>query len=106
MNGDFTCRKIEMAILKDELRSRERLVESELITKFKVKRFAIRKAFQEFVYRGFVEFIPNKVARVADIINTELEDLYCVCMNLEILAAELLIKKITPEKLSILVGYP
>jgi DNA-binding GntR family transcriptional regulator len=67
-----------------------------------VKRFAIRKAIQELAHLGFVEFTPNKGARVADITDEELEDLYCVRVNLELLAAELLIKKITPEKLSLL----
>lgn len=91
-----------MAILTGELKPRERLVESELIARFNVKRFTIRKAIQELAHLGFVEFIPNKGARVADITDEELEDLYCVRVNLELLAAELLIKKITPEKLSLL----
>jgi DNA-binding GntR family transcriptional regulator len=91
-----------MAILTGELKPRERLVESELIAKFNVKRFTIRKAIQELAHLGFVEFTPNKGARVADITDEELEDLYCVRVNLELLAAELLIKKITPEKLSLL----
>ena len=91
-----------MAILAGELKPRERLVESELIAKFNVKRFTIRKIIQELAHLGFVEFTPNKGARVADITDEELEDLYCVRVNLELLAAELLIKKITPEKLSLL----
>jgi DNA-binding GntR family transcriptional regulator len=91
-----------MAILTGELKPRERLVESELIAKFNVKRFTIRKAIQELAHLGFVEFTPNKGARVADITDKELEDLYCVRVNLELLAAELLIRKITPERLSLL----
>ncbi len=91
-----------MAILTGELKPRERLVESELITRFNVKRFTIRKASQELAHLGVVEFKPNKGARVADITDGELEDIYCVRVNLELLAAELLIKKITPEKLSLL----
>ena len=63
-----------MAILTGELKPRERLVESELIKKFNVKRFTIRKAIQELVHLGFVEFTPNKGARVADITDEELED--------------------------------
>jgi len=82
--------------------ARERLVESELIAKYNVKRFTIRKVIQELAHLGFVELTPNKGARVADITDEELEDLYCVRVSLELLAAELLIKKITPEKLSVL----
>ena len=102
MNSDSFSWRMAMAILTGELKPRERLVESELIAKFNVKPFTIRKAIQELAHLGFVEFTPNKGARVADISDEELEDLYCVRVNLELLAAELLIKKITPEKLSIL----
>jgi len=102
INSDDACRKMAMAILTGELKPRERLVESDLIKKFDVKRFTIRKAIQELVHLGFVEFTPNKGARVADITDEELEDLYCVRLSLELLAAELLMKKITPEKLAVL----
>jgi DNA-binding GntR family transcriptional regulator len=102
MNADYVCKLMEMAILTGELKPRERLVESELITKFNVKRFTIRKAIHELAHRGFVELTPNKGARVADITDEELDDLYCVRLYLELLAAELLIKKITPKKVSLL----
>ncbi len=102
MNSDSFSWRMAMAILTSELKPRERLVESELIARFNVKRFTIRKAIQELAHLGFVEFTPNKGARVADITDEELEDLYCVRVNLELLAAELLVKKITPEKLSLL----
>lgn len=102
MNSDSFCWRMAMAILTGELKPRERLVESELIAKLNVKRFTIRKAIQELAHLVFVEFTPNKGARVADITDEELEDLYCVRVNLELLAAELLIKKISPEKLFLL----
>jgi DNA-binding GntR family transcriptional regulator len=97
-----TIRKLEMAILMGEIKPRERLVESELISRFNVKRFTVRKAIQELAHRGFVEVIPNKGARVVDISDKEVEDLYLVRMNLELLAAELIVAKITPEKLSLI----
>jgi DNA-binding GntR family transcriptional regulator len=100
--ADTIVNRMIMAILMGKLKPRERLVESELIERFHGKRFSIRKAIQELVHLGFVEFTPNKGARVIDVTEDELEDLYSVRLNLELLAAELLIKKITPEKLSIL----
>lgn len=102
MNSDSFNWRMAMAILTGDLKPRERLVESELIAKYNVKRFTIRKVIQELAHLGFVELTPNKGARVADITDEELEDLYCVRVSLELLAAELLIKKITPEKLSVL----
>ncbi len=57
---ETTIKKLEMAILTGEMKPRERLVESELISKFNVKRFAVRKAIHELAHRGFVEVVPNK----------------------------------------------
>ena len=102
--SDSVTRQMVMAILTGELKPRERLVESDLIRRFNGKRFTIRKAIQDLVHLGFVEFTPNKGARVADITEEELDDLYCVRLNLELLVAEILVKKVTPEKLSILWG--
>jgi DNA-binding GntR family transcriptional regulator len=89
-----------MAILTGELKPRERLIESVLISKLNVKRFAVRKAIQELAHRGLVEVIPNKGARVVDISDKEVEDIYRVRMNLELLAAELTVEKLTREKLT------
>lgn len=95
-----TAKLLKMAILTGELKPRERLVESDLISKFNIKRFAVRKAIQELAHRGFVELVPNKGARVADFSDKEVENIYVVRMNLEYLAAELAIANLTREKLS------
>jgi DNA-binding GntR family transcriptional regulator len=97
-----TAKLLKMAILTGELKPRERLVESDLIFKFNIKRFAVRKAIQELAHQGFVELVPNKGARVADFSDKEIEDIYAVRMNLEYLAAELAIANLTQEKLSYL----
>ena len=97
---EMIIKKLEMAILTGALKPRERLVESELISKFNVKRFAARKAIQELAHRGLVEIIPNKGARVVDISDKEVEDIYRVRMNLELLAAELTVERLTREKLT------
>jgi DNA-binding GntR family transcriptional regulator len=95
-----TTKQMQMAILTGELKPRERLVESELISRFNIKRFAVRKAIQELAHQGFVELVPNKGARVADFSDKEVEDIYVVRMNLEYLTAELTIANLTREKLS------
>lgn len=95
-----TAKRLKMAILTGELKPRERLVESDLISKFNMKRFAVRKAIQELAHQGFVELVPNKGARVVDFSDKEVEDIYVVRMNLEYLAAELTIANLTPEKLA------
>jgi DNA-binding GntR family transcriptional regulator len=98
--AEMMLKRLEMAILTGELKPRERLVESALISKFNTKRFAIRKAIQELAHRGLVELIPNKGARVTDISDKEVEDIYRVRMNLEFLASELTMERVTPEKLT------
>ena len=102
IKSDSVTRRMVMAILTGELKPRERLVELELMKRFHSKRFAIRKSLQELLRLGFIEFTPNKGARVIDVTEEELEDLYHVRLSLELLAGEILIKKITPEKLSVL----
>jgi DNA-binding GntR family transcriptional regulator len=91
--------RLKKAILTGELKPRERLVESDLIDMFNLKRFSVRKAIQELANQGFVELVPNKGGRVADFTDKEIEDIYVVRMSLEHLAAELAIRNLTPEKL-------
>ena len=91
--------RLKMAILTGELKPRERLVESDLIDRFNLKRFSVRKAIQELANQGFVELVPNKGGRVADFTDKEIEDIYVVRLSLEYLAAELAIRNQTSEKL-------
>jgi DNA-binding GntR family transcriptional regulator len=93
-------KKLERAVLTGSLKPRERLIEMGLATQFNVSRFSIRKAIHELARKGFVEIIPNKGARVIDNSDREVEDSFIVRMNLELLAAELIIKKITDEKMA------
>jgi DNA-binding GntR family transcriptional regulator len=99
MMPESVYKKLEMAILTGHLKPRERLVESEISSQLSVKRFAARKAIQELSQKGFVELIPNKGARVIDLTDPEVEDNYRVRMNLELLAAELMVRRITSADL-------
>ena len=99
MMPETVYKQLEMAILTGHLKPRERLVESEISSQLSVKRFAARKAIQELSQKGFVELIPNKGARVIDLTDREVEDNYRVRMNLELLAAELMVERITAADL-------
>jgi DNA-binding GntR family transcriptional regulator len=99
MIPESVYKKLEMAILTGHLKPRERLVESEISSQLNVKRFAARKAIQELAQKGFVELIPNKGARVIDLTDQEVEDNYRVRMNLELLAAEIMVERITAADL-------
>jgi DNA-binding GntR family transcriptional regulator len=102
MMPESVYKKLEMAILTGHLKPRERLVESEISSQLSVKRFAARKAIQELSQKGFVELIPNKGARVIDLTDQEVEDNYRVRMNLELLAAELMVERITSADLTVI----
>jgi DNA-binding GntR family transcriptional regulator len=97
---DSIRKQLEIAILTGDLKPRERLVETELCARLNVKRFAVRKAIEVLDRKGLVEIIPHKGARVKDVSDRELEDSFLVRMNLEFLAAELLLKRITPRELA------
>ena len=80
--ADTVYKKLKVAILTGNLKPRERLVETDLGSKLKVNRSEVRKAIQELAQKGFVELIPNKGARVIDVSNDELEDIYRVRLHL------------------------
>jgi DNA-binding GntR family transcriptional regulator len=97
---DPISKQLEMAILVGNIKPRERLVEMELSSRFKGSRFMIRKAIQELARKGLVEMIPHKGARVVDPPLEQIEDMFTVRLNLELLAADLMIKNLTREKLN------
>lgn len=92
-------KKIEMAILTGNLKPRERLVEVDLSSRLNISRFLVRKAIHELARKGLIELSPNKGARVVDPSKEEVEDIFLVRLNLELLSAELMVKKMTPAKL-------
>jgi DNA-binding GntR family transcriptional regulator len=98
--ANLVYQKLEMAILTGNLKPRERLIEKELASQFRVSRFSIRKTIQELARRGLAEMVPNKGARVIDTSDKEVEDSFLVRMNLELLAADLIVKRMTPQKLT------
>jgi DNA-binding GntR family transcriptional regulator len=100
MDTDSIYKKLEIAILTGHLKPRERLVEMELASQLNVSRFTVRKAMQELAVKGLVEIIPNRGARVFDHSDKEVEDSFLVRMNLELLAAELIVNRITSHKLA------
>lgn len=100
MDTDSIYKKLEIAILTGHLKPRERLVEMELASQLNVSRFTVRKAMRELASKGLVEIIPNRGARVVDHSDNEVEDSFLVRMSLELLAAELIVNRITSDRLA------
>lgn len=72
------------------LRPRERLVEDELMNRFRVKRHVVRQALVDLEAMGVVVRQPNKGAAVRDFHAGEVENLYEVRELVERRAAELI----------------
>ena len=97
---DPVSQALETAILSGKLKPRQRLIETELAAEMNVGRFAIRRAISELAAKGLVETVPQKGARVIDVSDEEVEGAYHIRLNLELLCAELVVKRISRDDLA------
>ena len=79
-------------VLKDDivfghLHPRERLVEVDLVSRFRCNRANIREALNELAKLGLVEYIANKGASVIDLTIEDIQEIYEVRIELEAMAA-------------------
>lgn len=89
--------RIEEEIGLGVLKPRERLVEDELMSRFKVKRHVIRQVLADLLIMGLVIRPPNKSATVRDFGAVEVSEMYYVRETLERSAAELMPLPAAPE---------
>ncbi|HXT06841.1 MAG TPA: GntR family transcriptional regulator [Roseiarcus sp.] len=83
-----------VARLRDDILGRrvgpgERLVESELTSRFAVSRGSIREALRRLAAEGFIEHMPNRGAIVRRLTLQEIGELFQIRTELEALAARL-----------------
>ncbi|MBO1075006.1 GntR family transcriptional regulator [Roseomonas marmotae] len=81
---------LEEDIVLGRLHPRERLIEEELILRFRASRHAIRQALAELDRMGIVARIPNRGALVRSYTRAEVEQLYALRELLETEAARLI----------------
>lgn len=93
---------MEAAILSGEFKPREHLVEMELIDRYGVSRTVIREALKKLEGKGLVRIVPHRGARVADLSVQEIEEIYFIRMEVEKIAARLLIQNVRPEEIEVL----
>lgn len=91
--------EIEFAIMTGEFRPRQRLVESELVERFKVGRTIIRECLRILEDRGVVEIHSNKGASVVDFSAKDICNLYFLRSKLEGMACQLAFHNFSPEHL-------
>jgi DNA-binding GntR family transcriptional regulator len=82
--------RLEEEIALGLLRPRERLVEEELLLRFKSKRHVIRQVLSDLELMGIVDRPPNRGAMVRDISAQEIEQIYFVRELLERAAIEVM----------------
>jgi DNA-binding GntR family transcriptional regulator len=94
--GDIVQR-LEEEIALGLLRPRERLVEDDLLARFKVKRHVVRQVLAELELMGMVTRRPNRGAAVRDFTVLEVEQIYFVRDILERAAVEVMPLPVAPE---------
>jgi DNA-binding GntR family transcriptional regulator len=102
VNSIRITKEIEEAILSGQFKPRERLVEMDLISQFGGSRTVIREALKRLEGKGLIRTTPYRGAVVADLTIEEIEEIYFVRVELERVAARLVIKHITPKEVQYL----
>jgi len=95
-----TLDRIEFDILSGFYSPRERLVESELMKRYRTTRGTVRRALKELQFKHMIEHFPNRGAIVSDLSFKEAEDLYATRLLLEGHAASLVAEKIDKKVLA------
>ena len=96
--------KIEEDIVLGRRHPRERLIEQELCAYFGTHRGDVRLALFELEKRGIVQRIPNRGAIVRDLTPKEVQEIYAVREELEVMAIRILPLPVAPADLSNLIA--
>jgi DNA-binding GntR family transcriptional regulator len=99
VNSLRVFKEIESAILSGQFKPRERLVEMDLISRFRVSRTVIREAIKKLEAKGLVMTTPYRGAVVADLTVEEINEIYFIRAALEKIAARLVLKHITQKEI-------
>jgi DNA-binding GntR family transcriptional regulator len=102
---EMTLYKIEGDILAGRLMPKQRLIESELMQRYRVTRGTIRKVIKELDFQQLVKHHSNRGAVVANPSKKEMEDIYRARAVLEASAVEGVIRNIDADALSRSAAY-
>ena len=91
--------EMEAAILSGAFKPRERLIEMDLISRFGVSRTVIREALKRLEAKGLIRMTPYRGAVVADLTVEEIEEIYFARMEIEKIAAQLVLENIHPGEI-------
>ncbi len=90
---------LRRAILKEQLRPGERLMENTIAQKLGVSRTPVREAMRMLSDDGLVDLIPRRGAKVAKISRKQMQDVLEIRLTLEILAVRKASELISEDKI-------
>jgi DNA-binding GntR family transcriptional regulator len=93
-------KEMESDILSGHLKPRERLIEMNLISRFGVSRTVIREVLKGLEAKGLVRATPYRGVVVADLTVEEIEEIYFLRIELEKIAARLVLRHITEKEIN------
>jgi DNA-binding GntR family transcriptional regulator len=85
------------AILQGELKPGERIAEVSFARQLGVGQSTLREALQELEHQGLVTKYENRATFVSTLTTKDVEDIYCVRLELEPMAGALACARFTPE---------
>src|SRR6476646_9829089 len=100
--ADDLALALEEAIVSGEIAPGTVLRQEQLSEQYRVSRTPVREALRRLAALGLVSFVPNRGVRVRTLSRDELREAFLVRAELESLATELAVPKITPEGIAAL----
>src|SRR5436190_18670221 len=100
--ADDLALALEEAIVSGELAPGTVLRQETLSEEYKVSRTPIREALRRLAALGLVSFVPNRGVRVRTLSRDELREAFLVRAELESLATELAVPRMTGDDLAAL----
>ncbi|HLS58138.1 MAG TPA: GntR family transcriptional regulator [Paracoccaceae bacterium] len=97
---DEAADRLRELILSGQLAPNDRIHEIELAEAFGISRTPMREAIKILAAEGLLETLPNHGARVAQITQTEIEEMIEVIAGLEATAGELACRHITEDEVA------
>lgn len=91
---------LKEAILKNELKAKQRINEKEIADLFQVSRTPVREAVVRLAAEGFVEIISHREAVVKEVSYKELKEIFQVLAVLDKLAVGLIAEHMKPPELT------
>jgi DNA-binding GntR family transcriptional regulator len=92
-------KELESAIVSGYFKPRERLIETDLDSRFNCSRTVIRDVFKILESKGLISIQPYKGAQVSDLSPQEVEDIYFLRSHLEKIAAKPIIENINQDEI-------